>query len=266
MSETLRHWQKKISRKLVSLAKHGPRLAWHRYQTRKLHSLSEDAGQLQAAGFFSQFGQDRYVAEVLFPEKHDGFFVDIGAHDGVSGSNSCYFERNRGWRGVCVEPIPEIFEQLKANRKCDTVCGCIAAENGTAKFIRVTGPCEMLSGLDINTPPEHREWVRSEVARHGGTVNEFDVSCLRFNDLIARYQIPQIDYLTIDTEGAELAILQTIDFRACRIQVLDLENNYHGDHLIEWLDPLGYELAAMVGCDEIYVLRGSEAHVRIRSG
>lgn len=232
---------------------------------RKHNLISRKPEDVQAEGFFSQFGQDQYVVETLFPAKRGGFFVDIGAHDGVSGSNTCYFERNLGWSGLCIEPIPEVFDQLKENRECDLICGCIAAEKGSAKFLRITGPGEVLSGLEINSPPEHRAWVRNEVARLGGSIVELEVSCLRFNDLIAERRVSQIDYLSIDTEGAELDILRTIDFQACPIQVLDIENNYHGDHLIELLDPLGYELVAMVGCDEIYVHRSSEAYARFRS-
>ena len=256
---------KKLGRKLRSLATHGPRLAWQRYRVRQHRHHVYDPAALAAEGFSSQFGQDQYVVQTLFPEKRDGCFVDIGANDGITSSNTYYLERTLGWQGVCIEPIPEVFARLEANRKCRVVHGCVARQVGTGKFIHVTGPCEMLSGLDMDQPPEHRAWVRSEVARLGGSIEEYDVPCLDFNELMAREKVRQIDYLSLDTEGAELAILRTIDFPAVPIHVLDVENNYHGDHLIELLDPLGYELAAMVGCDEIYVLRGTAAHARLHA-
>jgi len=265
MFENVSHRKKQVVRKLRSLLTHGPRLAWKRYWIRKHRHCVHDPATLAAEGFSSQFGQDKYVTQTLLPEKRGGYFVDIGANDGISSSNTYYLERTLGWQGVCIEPIPEVFALLEANRKCRIVHGCIARQAGTAKFIHVVGPCEMLSGLDVDQPPEHRARVLDEVARFGGSIEEYDVPCLSFNELMAREKVRQIDYLSLDTEGAELAILRTIDFQAVPIHVLDVENNYHGDHLIELLDPLGYELVAMVGCDEIYVLRGTEAHARLHA-
>jgi hypothetical protein len=62
--------------------------------------------------FYSQFNQDRYMFETFFKENKKGFFVDIGAHDGITGNNTKFFEEI-GWSGVCVEPLPFIFEKLK---------------------------------------------------------------------------------------------------------------------------------------------------------
>ena len=67
--------------------------------------------------YYSQSQQDKIV-DILFSKKMNGFFVDIGAHNGVNFSNSLFFETYRDWKGVCIEPIPEVFEQLQKNRNC----------------------------------------------------------------------------------------------------------------------------------------------------
>lgn len=66
---------------------------------------------------YSQLGAD-LVAYALHNGKKDGFYVDIGANDGVSISNTLLFE-NLGWQGFCVEASPKTYEALRKNRKCD---------------------------------------------------------------------------------------------------------------------------------------------------
>ena len=65
--------------------------------------------------FKSQYGQDQFV-DTWCNSREGGVFVDVGAHDGVTLSNTWFFENVRKWTGLCIEPIPEIFNQLKENR------------------------------------------------------------------------------------------------------------------------------------------------------
>lgn len=74
--------------------------------------------QLQNESFCGQLGQD-VIAYSILCKKKSGFYVDIGANDGVSISNSLVFER-LGWQGFCVEANPRTYEKLKQSRSCDT--------------------------------------------------------------------------------------------------------------------------------------------------
>lgn len=65
---------------------------------------------------YGELGQD-LITYSLFGGKKDGFYIDIGTHDGMVGSNSLLFEEN-GWNGICIELDPQIFEKLHKNRKC----------------------------------------------------------------------------------------------------------------------------------------------------
>ena len=58
-----------------------------------------------------QFDQVEIVAE-LFKDQKDGFFIEAGAYDGEVFSNSLYFELQKGWTGVLVEPNPDALEEL----------------------------------------------------------------------------------------------------------------------------------------------------------
>ena len=69
----------------------------------------------------SQIGQDRWVFGEVFDGMRGGYFLDLGAHDGLTHSNTYKLERNYAWRGICVEANPFTFAQLKGNRKCQCV-------------------------------------------------------------------------------------------------------------------------------------------------
>lgn len=99
--------------------------------------------------YYSQIGQDKYVNEKIFRGVEKGFFVDIGAHDGITFNNSYFFEKYKNWNGICVEPLPEVYELLIKNRKCVCIEGAVSTEDGYQEFLRVKGitRTEMLSGL-----------------------------------------------------------------------------------------------------------------------
>lgn len=80
---------------------------------------------------YAQNGEDDILAR-FFGEQRGGFFVEVGAHDGVQFSNTLLFEQ-RGWRGICVEPNPQTFPDCERNRP-GSVCiqaACVADEAQT---------------------------------------------------------------------------------------------------------------------------------------
>ncbi len=82
----------------------------------------------------SQYGQDRFVITTLGGVR-GGFFLDSGASDGVSVSNTLALERDFGWDGICVEPNDLMFEQLVRNRRCRCVNCCLYDRPGDVAFV-----------------------------------------------------------------------------------------------------------------------------------
>lgn len=214
-------------------------------------ALTAHAEELQ---FFSQYEQDRYVYETFFKDKKNGVFIDIGAHDGMSFSNTYFFEKFMGWQGICIEPIPEVFQRLQANRKCLCIQGCIYDKSKTVQFLKVNGP-EMLSGIIVNYDPRHVQRIEREVRQMGGSFEIIDVKCYPLTKLLLDQGLHHINYLSIDTEGGEMGILQSIDFNQIDIDVIDVENNY-GEPFQQFLEAVGYKKAPYQGpwgsSDEIY--------------
>lgn len=204
------------------------------------------------ANFQSQYGQDKFVYTQFFQHKKDGTFVDIGAHDGVSKSNTYFFERTLGWQGICIEPLPEMYSKLIKNRNCICINGCISSSNEPAQFLAITGYSDMLSGLIEKYDPEHLKRIEDELKLYGGEKRTITVNCYTLNELLIKYNLQSIDYLSIDTEGNEYEILETIDYERFNIDVIDVENNYGDNRIYNLLTKKGYKRITYIGIDEIY--------------
>jgi FkbM family methyltransferase len=233
------------------------RRVFHRRMSRKLLAASPTEHSL----YYSQHSQDRFVDNFLLHGKRDGVFVDVGAYDGIVLSNTYYFEKELGWSGICIEPNPLAFESLSRNRKCISLnCGVGGREEPLA-FLKLPGDLDLGSGFiryfddsSIYKDPAFIERIKGD----GGEV--INVPVRRFNDLLKANQVTRIDYLSIDTEGADFEILSSIDFNTFDIQVIGIENSCFGDRIISFLSKRGYDLKAVLGGDEIYMKRASRAN------
>lgn len=204
--------------------------------------------------YYGQYQQDKYLDQ-LFKKKTKGVFVDIGAHDGTTFSNSYFFEKERNWTGVCVEPIPEIFKKLDEVRNCIKVNGCISQKVGSEKFLRVKGEfvdTEMLSGLVEDYDPRHLDRIDREINQYGGSKEEIEVACYDINKILKDNQINQVDFFTIDTEGNELNILKTIHFNEFDFDVFIVENNYETNEINKLMSVNGFKRIKKIGHDEVY--------------
>jgi FkbM family methyltransferase len=197
--------------------------------------------------YHSQYGQDKIINERIFGSKRNGFFVDIGANDGITGSNTYFFEKEMGWSGICIEPQSDIFSKLRENRIAECVNCAVADSNGKRDFLKV-GHADMLSGLTENLDPKHIDRILLE--GDPDTTQAVSVECKRFADIIGSQEI--IDFLSIDTEGSEFEILKSINFNKVRFRCIAVENNYQNRKIYDFLKSKGYKLKFVAG-DEIYV-------------
>lgn len=140
----------------------------------------------------SQSGQDWWVMGEVFNFRRRGYFVDIGAHDGLEISNTFLLERKLGWDGLCIEANPATFGFLRENRRCRCLNVCLDHQVGEVSF-RLRGAFGGIAG--------------SEAGDEGrGTTVVMPTRTL--HSVLAENGAPSvIDYLTIDVEGAEERVL-----------------------------------------------------------
>ena len=164
----------------------------------------------------AQLQQDFFVLQEVGVKRH-GFFVEVGASDGLRFSNTALLEKDLGWNGILAEPAKVFWNDLKRNRSCALDSRCVWSRSGeTVDFIETTEP-------ELSTVIEFMECdgaPRKEAAR-------YPVETVSLNDLLAEHSAPkQIDYVSLDTEGSEYEILSSFDFDAHDVKVFTIEHNY----------------------------------------
>lgn len=172
----------------------------------------------------SQLGQDLWVLE-RSAGKRDGFFVEFGATDGVLLSNTYLLETAMGWKGICAEPNPKYFSRLRQNRRCQVTDACIGARTGdVVEFVLAEEFGGMASDMERDMHGGRRQAYWAEPANRARFTTE------SLHDMLARLGAPRdIDYLSIDTEGSELAILSTFPFDRWNVRLISVEHNYSPD-------------------------------------
>jgi FkbM family methyltransferase len=169
----------------------------------------------------SQNRQDLFVlSELNF--KRDGFFVEFGAAGGIEDSNTYLLEEEFGWRGILAEPARAFHERLRANPRAHISTKCVWSESKKLlTFNEANWP--YLSTVDAFSARD----LWAERRQSGRT---YDVETISLVDLLAEFSAPaEIDYLSIDTEGTELTILQSFDFTKYRFSIITCEHNFTPD-------------------------------------
>lgn len=195
--------------------------------------------------------------EEIFKDKENGVFVEIGACDGIKLSNTFFFEKNKNWTGICVEPRKKQFELLIKNRTCVCENICIS-NNPEEEFLEFEGGwLEPLSGLKRNFHPLHVKKILEGLSYGNQACHKKNIEAMRLDDLFSKHKLNHIDYCSIDTEGSELEILHTINFNEVTIHTFSIENNFDSKEIQNFLQKKGYEKIMEIGIprtalDEIY--------------
>ncbi len=170
--------------------------------------------------FASQSGQDKIIKNSFFRSKKNGYFIEIGAFDGVLGSNCIHFEKSMKWDGIAIEPSTIQFEKLKLNRKCHLINKAIAAEEKEVEFLEVEEGYTQMSGI-INENFISEETIKKDPR---SKTKKIIIKTTTFDKNIPYDK--EIDYLSIDIEGGEMELLASIDFKKYNIKVISVENNF----------------------------------------
>ncbi len=184
----------------------------------------------------SQLGQDLWVLEKT-NYKQGGYFVEFGATDGVLLSNTWLLEKEFGWQGICAEPNPKFFEQLKQNRHCIVSNQYIGRETGLqVEFILA----DAYGGSKEFADGDHHVEKRNAYAAAGHVAT---FTAISLDDFLEQHRAPRvIDYMSIDTEGSEYDLLSSFPFDKWQIQRLTIEHNYskQRDYIKKLLSQHGY--------------------------
>jgi FkbM family methyltransferase len=166
----------------------------------------------------------------LFHKKENGFYIELGANDGIAQSNTAFFEKCRGWKGVLIEPSFSAFEACQKNRP-NSNCFNAACVSQDYKEEYVSGD---FNGHLMSSVDGKRLNKSSEIVKVKATTLE---------KILDEVKAEKIDFLSLDTEGYELPILKGLNLNKYRPTYLLIEiyNKDYND-LVNYLSENNYKL------------------------
>jgi|TARA_B100000963_G_scaffold361963_1_gene401365 FkbM family methyltransferase len=170
----------------------------------------------------SQIGQDLWVIDTL-NFKRNGYFLDLGALDGTTHSNSAMLERKYGWNGICVEANPDVFPMLSSNRECMCVNSLLDSVNNEIKEFHCANELSYVENENRNMTLEQLKLL---LLQKNMPYKSILMKTRTISKILEIYNAPfVIDYLSLDIEGKELDILKTFPFDDYHINTITVEHN-----------------------------------------
>lgn len=206
---------------------------------RRISPRLRRSAKLARARAFERVGSHRYSQPALaeldkralaFLPDRPGVFLEIGANDGYSQSNTYYLERVLGWQGILIEPLPElhrICRQLRWSSQCFNVA-CVRPEDaGRNVELAELDLCSFVLGEE-----SRQEGGVGQPGRLGGGRRVVRAETL--SSVIREAGSPRIDFMSIDVEGGEYGVLAGLVERAHLPDWLLLETERPEIMYAEW--------------------------------
>jgi FkbM family methyltransferase len=207
--------------------------------------------------YFSQFGEDR-ILDRIFGGRSTGYCVEVGANDGLTGSTTLYFE-SKGWQCLLIEPNPDLCQRLRHERS-SMVVECAASDTSAEVSLYVA---EGAPGAHaVSTIEGSVDDALRQIGSHGFTGREVRVKTQTLDDILGAADVPAaIDFVTIDVEGHELAVLKGLSLARWHPSVLIVEDNTWGADLRvrHYLLEHGYVPIRRTGVNDWYSPQSSSA-------
>jgi FkbM family methyltransferase len=176
-----------------------------------------------------------------------GFYVEIGANDGRSFSNTYVLEKTRNWSGILVEPILHKHFESKVYRDPNRnkfIYGACVSSDYKEQSVKMYFS-NLMTSSDLGNS---REWAQagSIFLQDTEEVLPFWSPAVVLSDILESEGITKVDFLSIDVEGAELNVLKGLDFEKCEITSILLETKEDSE-CINYLEHRGYLVVEKLG-------------------
>ena len=183
----------------------------------------------------------------------NGIFVEAGANDGEMQSNTAYFARHRGWRGLLVEPIPELAARCRAARRESIVENCaLVASDADGESVPMTY-CGLMSVVDGGWSDPAAERAHVDTGRQIQSLNTYqlDVPGRALSALLDKHKMSHVDLLSLDVEGFERQALEGLDLRRHRPRFILVEARFR-EEIDDLLLPYYEAIAQLSHHDVLY--------------
>lgn len=198
---------------------------------------------------------DRKLDSIL--KLRNGYFIEAGANDGKSQSNTLILERRRGWKGLLIEPVPSLYEKC-----CDYRVGCKVVQAalvplGFHESTIEINCCGLMSS--VAGAMKSDEATAQHIAR-GAEEQSIQphletVPARALSDILDEHDVTKVDLLSLDVEGFEADALQGIDFSRHAPSYILVEERFPED-VCRVLSPHYESMCMLSHHDRLYVRRG----------
>jgi FkbM family methyltransferase len=188
-----------------------------------------------------------------FVDFDGGFFVEAGANDGIAQSNTLLFERHYGWRGLLVEPIPELADRCRRNRpNCIVENAALVPREFAQPYIemRYCNLMSLVKGAMKSAEVEQRHIAAGEACQAIESYN-LRVPAKTLSDILDEHLIGAVDLLSLDVEGFEAQALLGLDFARHRPRYILVEARFRVE-IDAVLDPHYVAIAELSHHDVLY--------------
>jgi len=185
---------------------------------------------------------------------NNGFFIEAGANNGISQSNTLYFEKYMSWRGLLIEAIPALAEQCRKNRRKCIVENCaLVSKNYPDDHIEMQY-CNLMSLVKGGLGNQETETLHLESGkkflRPDEEIYAVSVPTATLSSILDKHKISKVDLLSLDVEGYEPEVLQGIDFYRHRPVFMLIE--VRDRSLVETIISPWYKLIAILSINSDY--------------
>jgi len=182
-----------------------------------------------------------------------GYFVEAGANDGYTQSNTYYLERFRKWRGVLVEPLPALYARCRRERPRSRVfrCALVAEgyESSTAPML-AANLTSLVRGAQKSTEADEAH-CRAGARIQDTVVSEFEVPARTLTSVLEEAGATHVDFVSLDVEGYELQALNGLDIERFRPRFLLVEARFR-EEVERHLSPLYDAVEQLTHHDVLY--------------
>lgn len=182
--------------------------------------------------YYSQYGQDQYVIDRL-NHQQNGVFVDVGAAHPTQISNTYVLETKFGWQGLLVEADEQFIQQLQQHRSSTVISALVFNQDNLP--VQYITTCEVGSGYGNH--------INGFGVPHSVKLGQKTLTTTTLQNILVDNNMPTvIDYLSVDVEGAELQVLQSVNLDKYTFRIITVEENNQFQQLQNLLTSHNYVL------------------------